>query len=502
VAQHVQQGRLSTASLGRDGHDDGYSEHHDRARISTEFGLPDPPPELVGAPVRGRIMSVSEPTSTVIAPGPAPSARRHLKAFTGLTAVQVVQLFAGLITGPLLARALGADGRGLLAAIAVPLGVAPFVAQLGLGAFAVNRIAKGVAPGRVFGSIAVPLLVVGGAVAVSAPWLASLLSEGREPVDEFLTIGFMLLPLALLINLAMDVAWGLSAWRALASARGLVALSALIGIVVLYLLHELSVRSAAIVTIASAFAPVAALLPIFRRIGRPRPDRVMTRAALSFGVRAWPGTLASLANQRFDQLLMIPLVPARELGLYAVAVTIASLSTVLSSQIPTVVLPRIAGGEKHLLPQTMRALLLTVIATQACLAVGTVLLLEPVFGADFADARPLVFVLLGGWLAQSGVTTLAQSLAATGKPGAPSVGELVSLATTVPALILVLPSMGAMGAAIVTLVAYVLNFAILLVIASRHFDQRVSSYLIPRPDDLRLVAQVFGPTLRRLTRRR
>jgi O-antigen/teichoic acid export membrane protein len=205
-----------------------------------------------------------------------------------------------------------------------------------------------------------------------------------------------------------------------------------------------------------------------------------------------------LANHRLDQLLMIPLVPARELGLYAVAVTVAALSTVLSSQIVTVVLPRIAGGDHDLLPPTMRVLLLTVATTQIGLAIGTLLLLVPVFGESFTDARALVFVLLPGWLAYSGVSTLSQSLAATGRPGAPSVGELVSLAITMPGLLLLLPSMGAMGAAVVTLVAYVTTFAILLVIASRHFGHRVLDYLIPHRSDIAMIRTLLTTAFARL----
>jgi O-antigen/teichoic acid export membrane protein len=421
--------------------------------------------------------------------------RLSVKAFTGLTGVQVLQLLFGFATGPLIARALGAEGRGVLAAIVVPLGVLPFVAQLGLGSFAVNRVAKGVNPARVVGSLGVPLLVVGAVIALTSPLLAGAISEGREPVEQYLTIGLALLPIGLLLNLLLDVTWGLEAWRSLVAARFLVAASALVAIVVLYALHRLSVESAAIVTIASSFTAALALGPVLRRIGRPRVDLRLSRSALAYGVRAWPGTLASLANQRLDQLLMIPLVSARELGLYAVAVTIASLSTVLSSQITTVVLPRIAGGETGLLPPAMRVVLLTVLGTQVLLAVGTMLFLVPVFGASFADSKQLVLVLLVGWLAQSGVSALAQSLASTGRPGAPSIGELVSLAITIPGLIVLLPVLGAMGAALVTAVAYVVTFAVLVVIASRHFGHRKADYVVPRREDLRTLVRLARPLL-------
>jgi O-antigen/teichoic acid export membrane protein len=502
VAQDVQKSGFGAPSPRRHGHDQGNVQYSDRARISTDQIPGRRRKDAATRTYQGMSMSVHDPIvleelGADAAPASGPS---QLRAFTGLTAVQVLQLLAGFVTGPLIARALGADGRGLLAAIAVPLAIVPLVGQVGLGAFAVNRVAQGGQPGRVFGSLAVPLLFVGGLITVSAPWLADTLSEGREPVDKYLTIGFTLVPLSLLLNLLLDMAWGMSAWRVLALGRLLIAFLALVGIAVLYAMHELNVSNAAVVTIASAFAPVLVLLPVLRRIGRPRVDGGLMRTAVAFGFRAWPGTLASLANHRLDQLLMIPLVPARELGLYAVAVTVASLSVVLSSQLITVVLPRIAAGEHFLVPASMRALLLIVVATQICLAIGTLLWLVPIFGADFADARLLVLVLLPGWLAQAGVSTLGQSLAATGRPGAPSIGEIVSLVITVPGLILLLPPLGALGAALVTLVAYVVTFATQLIIAKRHFGHRISDYLLPRREDLLMIRQFARPFLARLRR--
>src|SRR5205814_4681381 len=43
---------------------------------------------------------------------------------------------------------------------------------------------------------------------------------------------------------------------------------------------------------------------------------------LSYGIRAMPGSLSDLANNRLDQLLIVPFVGLRQLGFYAVAVGI------------------------------------------------------------------------------------------------------------------------------------------------------------------------------------
>jgi O-antigen/teichoic acid export membrane protein len=444
-------------------------------------------------------MSVVEPSpagEAVSSPDAPP--RRTLKAFAGLTAVQFLQLGTGLVTGPLLARSLGADGRGVLAAIAVPLGVLPFVCQLGLGSFAVNAAAKGRPPSEVFGSLAVPLAVVGALTAAATPLIVPVFSNGRELIEHYLTIGLLLLPLGLLLNLVLDIGWGLSLWRVLVKTRAAIPLFTLVATVGLFAAGRLSVQNAALVAIAGGLMPAIALVPVMRRIGRPQFRAGLLREGLGFGVRAWPGTMASLANQRLDQLVMIPLVPSRELGLYAVAVTIASLSSLLSSQLITVRLPRIAAGEHGLLPQTVRRLFLVVLFTQVWLAIATVFLLVPVFGPEFADAKPLVFVLLLATLGNSAVGTLGQALAGTGRPGAPSVGEMVSLAITIPGLLVLLPSMGAMGAALVSAVAYNTTLAVLIGLSTRHFDHRVKDYLIPRRDDITSIIDSLRPVAARV----
>ncbi len=445
--------------------------------FSTGFSRPRATPRVAPAP----------PSPIDVAPAEPPG-RRELKAFTGLTGVQIFQLVSSLVTAPLIARALGAEGRGLLAAIAVPLGIAPFLLQFGLGAFAINRVAQGMSVRLVFGSLAIPTIVIGGATALAAPFIAGVLSDGREPVNELLIVGLALMPVGLLTNLAMNIAHGLSDWRALALVRGLPAVVAFFGVVALFALGKLTVESAAIVTIASGLAPLLALGGIFRRAWPPRVELHVIRDGLHFGGRAWVGTLATLANQRLDQLLMIPLVPARELGLYAVAVTISGLATLLTSQVVTVLIPRIAEGQSHLAPRAMRCLLLVVSVAAAVLAAGTLLVLVPVFGPDFAGARPLVLVLLVAVVPLSGLAALGQWLPAVNRPGAPSVGELVSLGITIPGLILLLPTMGAMGAALVSLVAYSTSFAILLVVMSRHLGHRMIDYLIPHRGDLKILA--------------
>jgi O-antigen/teichoic acid export membrane protein len=429
--------------------------------------------------------SPSRMVSSPERPGSAP--RRELAGFTGLTGVQVFLLVAGLITAPLMARALGADGRGLLAAVAVPLGIGAQALDLGLPLFAINQAAKGVPPSRLFGSLALPTLAVSGVVAFLAAPIADAVTGGRQPVDQYLTIGLALMPIGMLVLLALNIAWGLSKWGVLTLGRLLPPLVVLAGVVTLYAMGELTLETAAALTIVSGLTPIVAIVPILRRVLPPRLDWGLARRSLGFGIRAWFGTLGTLINLRLDQLLMISLVPARELGLYTVAVTVSGLSNVLTSQVVPVLAPRIARGESHLLPQAVRCVFLVVVGSGVAIALGAQLFLVPLFGPDFAGAVPLVWVLLVAWVWQAGLGALSQGLPALNRPGAPSVGQLLSLAITVPGLILLLPVLGAMGAALVSVAAYGTTFAVLLAITTRHLSHDATDYLIPRGSDLAML---------------
>src|SRR5262249_57417074 len=132
--------------------------------------------------------------------GRAGAARLRLSAVVGrLPAVNFLASATGFISGPLLARALGAHGRGDLAAVLVPLSLAPTILSLGVPGYAAREAARGRAPREVIGSVGLPLLLGGACVAaIGAFPAAAVLADGRETVRVLLVIGFALLPISLL----------------------------------------------------------------------------------------------------------------------------------------------------------------------------------------------------------------------------------------------------------------------------------------------------------------
>jgi O-antigen/teichoic acid export membrane protein len=254
--------------------------------------------------------------------------------------------------------------------------------------------------------------------------------------------------------------------------------------VVLFIAGDLTVRSAAILTIAGGVLSGVPVLPVLS-VRTLRFARAAVAGALSFGVRAWIGGLASLLNVRLDQLVMVTAVSSRELGLYVIAATLSSMSGTVADSIGGAVYPRIAKGELTLAPVALRLGLWSTAIGNAVVAIAAPIAIPLLFGHDFAGALPMALVLLAAAVPLAGTHVLTRALVAADQPGWTSVGELMALGVTIPGLLILLGPLGGLGAAIVSLIAYSSSFAILLVRALRTFPGGVPDFLVPQRNDLR-----------------
>jgi O-antigen/teichoic acid export membrane protein len=424
-------------------------------------------------------------------------APRRLSGVVGsLTATNFLILFFGLITGPLQARALGPAGRGTLAAIQVPIGLAPMILGLGLGAFAAREAALGKRVGEIMASVGAVTLAISACFLLAAEPLARFLADGRSTVHTFLLIGFLLIPLGLLANLLGAISSGLERWNVVIAARLIPPLVGLLATVVLYAAGSLTVASAAIVTLGGGLAAIIPVLRTLRGGGRLRIRRETVRRAVPFGVKAWFGVVASLINVRLDQLLMIRLVSARDLGLYAVATTVGMFSGALTSALSSLLLVRTASEGAAVTQRSVRVCLAIVIVLSALVALVLPVALPLAFGDSFSGARTMSWILLAAGVPLAGVALLSAALTGANRPALPAYAEFVTLAITIPGLILLLPRTGAIGAAWVSLGAYAAAFVFLLRAARRTFGGSARSYLLVRREDVEWARERLSPIAR------
>jgi O-antigen/teichoic acid export membrane protein len=428
---------------------------------------------------------VVEERSSATEPGRRGRPRARIaRVAAGLTAVNVVGAASGLISGPLLARALGVSGRGDLAAITVPFAFIPGVLGLGLPAYAYRALPRGAAPDEVLGSLGLPLILLGLLSVAAAVPIADGLAGGRPAVRTFLIVGFMSAPILLLNSLLYSMLGAMQRWRRVAVTSITPFAVPFLAIVVLYTAGRLTVAAAAAATIAGAVLSVIPGLMLLRS-HRPRFRRAVTREGAAFGLKAWVGGLALTANARLDQFLMITVVAPRILGLYAVATTLSGASGLVAGALGPPLMGRIAAGETRLMGQASRIMVAATILLNVPLAIVTPKLLVLLFGSGFRDATPMVLILLGAQVPMAGAAVLSSALQADGAPLIPTIAELLAVVVTIVGLILVLAPLGGVGAAIVSLAAYGSSFAFQVTMAHRRTGIAVARFLVPTRADVR-----------------
>lgn len=401
-----------------------------------------------------------------------------------LSAVSLVTAAAGIVTGPLLARALGPSGRGDVAAVAATSGLLATIGALGFGAFVNREVARGTGAGLVLGSLFPILAAIGVLVALAGIPLAAYISKGNSEVFVLLLVSLALLPILLPASLLPSAAVGLSDWNPVLISRLIPALGGLIVSVTLFSTGYLTVVSTVVAGLALG---VLSLAPFWRlvRTSALAFDASVACRGLKFGLQAGGGTVLIFANQRLDQVVMASVSTARELGLYAVAVSITTVFTgATASAAGASLQPRIAAGESELVGRATRVTIWIMAVIGVVLAVALPVLLPLLFGRNFEPAVPIAQLLLLASLPLAGLTVLGPALVASGRPWVTVIAEALALASSLPLLFIFLGRYGAIAAAAASLVSYSVSCTFLLVRARAAFGGSIRTFLIITRGDL------------------
>ena len=211
-------------------------------------------------------------------------------------------------------------------------------------------------------------------------------------------------------------------------------------------------HAAAAWVIAQSIPALAFTVAAARGIGFGRPDLQLMRETVRFGLRAWLGGLAHLLNARIDQVLMGLIATQAALGTYAVAVNASEMLFYLPSAVATALLPVVASsGGAAGVERTLRVFRAVTIVTLAAVAVAATvgpLLLPLVFGdAYHASVEPFLW-LLPSALGFAASAVFSNALLASGAPALSSLGPVTSLTVGVTLDLILIPPLGATGAAI------------------------------------------------------
>ncbi len=250
---------------------------------------------------------------------------------------------------------------------------------------------------------------------------------------------------------------------------------------------------------AQVAATIMVLVPtgfVAIRAWRKLPAFVLASAAplLAYSLKASPIDLVMVGYYNIDRVFLVALVSPTEFGFYTVAASLARLLGILQTAVSSVTL----AGMSHrpvreieiFIHQTFRILFWLLAA--GCI-VGWLLggeLMRVFYGAKFGSAAPVFRVLIVDASAACLAQMQLEAFLAAGRPSYPSIVQAVSFAVIIGLMLMLAPSLGALGAAL-SLLGGSLTKLVLLLMGLRSIGLALPS--------LRIRVRDFEP-LRRLLR--
>jgi O-antigen/teichoic acid export membrane protein len=369
---------------------------------------------------------------------------------------------AGLIGGVLTARQLGPELRGELAAVIAWVTVLTIGCDLGIGYASSYFVVK--YPGRL-SSLWTQALVIAGVLgsllaALAGALLIPHLHLGAVHAWGAL-LGFSAIPLMMAASHQGYLLLGTGRVTEMNHVRFASTVSYAIGVAGLALARIRAPDAYLVVFwVAQLLSLVVATTYCRRILGAAFNFGTHgLRELVHYGAKTQLGSLSAQATLRLDQLIMSLFLQPVELGLYVVAVALSSLVGPLFAALTLVSTPAIlhagtrARGAAQARKHIALALAFACPASFACILAAKPLL-RFLFGPQFAPAFTITRVLMGAALFQGVNQVSGAALRSLGKPGRTSIAESAGMVVTVLLLAILLPMIGALGAAVASLAAY------------------------------------------------
>jgi O-antigen/teichoic acid export membrane protein len=390
--------------------------------------------------------------------GPEPGLARAAVAVAG---TRVTLLVVGAAVSVAIARALGPAGRGEYAFVIAVAAIAITLAHLSVEQAQVYLVSVG-RDLRTLASNAVPLALGLGVFAVGAVFMSALLFDYPSPrpfQDTSLLLALAAVPVSILVlftNGMLVISGRINALNRGALVAGL-AQSVLVGILVL--LNRLTVTTVVLVWLLTASLPLLVSLPALRP-RRASMSWSIARQELAIGLRYHTGMASLYLLLRVDVLLLAALRSDREVGLYALAVTLVELTNVATDSIATVVIKKqaqlaLADAAEFTARVVGLAVMLATVVSAALVLVSP-LLIPLVYGRAFHDAVPAVFALAPGVLALAATRSTGGYLIRLNRPWVVTSLNVGALAVNVAGNLVLIPRLGIVGAGLASSLAYIL----------------------------------------------
>jgi len=401
-------------------------------------------------------------------------------------------LFCGVVTSLLTAWALGPAGRGELLVVTLWPPVCALLVTFGLDQAHRYWVARDPLCISILFSNAILFAAVAGPITLllSELIIPHVVGERSPETMRLVRIYMVNIPAALIQFLMIGLLEGARRFGWAGAARLMFFVVQAVAYFLLWIYGRLTVESAALTLIlAQLGAMFLSVFAVLREL-KPRwqPSWCKWKEALGYGVRDYPGVVADFTTLRLDQLLLGGMASSAAIGLYFVAVRLSEITAIMASSVADALMPEVAASHadraERLLGRSLRLTLYIHLGVLVPLWIGAPLVLRHVYGERFLAATATMRILLLASVVLSAGGVMISGLRGFGHPGLSTIARLASAVVTVVSLLLLLPRLGIVGAAVASLLGYGVTMVIAMFWLVRKGDLGVWDYLRPRRDDI------------------
>lgn len=388
--------------------------------------------------------------------------QRRKDGLWGTLGASAAVAIASLCSGLILARSLSPELRGILATIILWPTMLAIFSDLGLGYAVSYFVAKDArSAGALWTASMIYALAAGTLLGVLGAWMLPPLLGLDSSAATDLRLAMAIVPASHVASFASMLLLGAGWLREYNTVRVYLNVAYALGVAALAAASQAAVHSYMLAYLAAQVtgAVLATGLVLWRvrpRLARPAG---LLKPMFVYGGKTYVSSVVAQTNLRLDQMIMSAVVPFAELGKYVVAVAMASTIGPLYTTLAIVALPRVtrqvellAGGQESVRYFQLGILAGIPVAVFGALAMPW--LLPLLFGDQYPGAVLPAQILMVAAVSQGINAVLGNCLRGLGRPGLPAIAEGIGVILTVGLLLLLLPIMGAVGAAITSLAAY------------------------------------------------
>jgi len=413
----------------------------------------------------------------------------------------LVMAFIGLVTSVILARALGAEGRGQLAVIMLLPALLSIFLNLGVSPANVFYISSKSVPTNVAlrTNILLAFFLSFLGVSISVPLLlfkSNTLFPGSSL--GLLLFGVALFPTKLLDGFLVSIINGQQRFREYAIISLFSPFLYLFALIVFVWMLGIGVIGAVISKLAVSVVSLIVLFLFFRKyFGQPCSKQEIanySKQCFNYGGRTYLSNIMAFVNYRADLFILNLFLLSENLGIYAISVTLAESLWLLSKGISTVLLPKLSelhgdeGKRKMLTPFIARWVFLLTFAAAAVTAIVIPHVIKILYGTEFMPGVKPFRILLIGIVLGAFSRVLANDIAARNFPQYNFYTAIAVVSLNVTMNFILIPKWGIIGAAVATSLAYAFNFILKILIYNTVSRNKLTELFLFNDFDKRLLA--------------